>query len=305
MLQKNAATKKNLVAVLQAAKDIWTKEAVARTKAAEEKARVYKMGDVRQLLFVQHQKIKETVEVQAALVENLKKKVIPQGRAIAIAASKFTGGATKKLRADFRELEKRERLLYNDQIQYQTDESIWQKCGEGNPYYRMDLDARKADLSHREKALTIKRKELEAEKTRLTKLISEPNAKAMIQKIALGVMAKNQPEVQEYEAALEKLGTLREQMNVTEERMEAARQRMLHEKGDPVYKTNIRWKPHISMGRKVHRDAQTIADALLGKESALPKVFVRPNENDDTPWSQLTEAAKAERLADSRFHERW
>ncbi|MBQ8698666.1 MAG: MobA/MobL family protein [Schwartzia sp.] len=305
MLQKNAATKRNLVAALQAAKDIWTKEAAARAKAAEEKARVYKMSDVRQLLFEQYQKIREDCEVQKALIEELKKKVIPKGRAIAIAASKYTGGATKKVRAGLRELEKRERYLQQDQSSYRTEEFIWKQRGEGNPYRRTDLDAKKADLSHREHELAIKRKELEAEKEQLIKIMSEPDAKAAIEKIALGVMAKNQPAVQEYQTALTKLDKLREQMEHTEDRMEAVKKQMLHDRDKPVYKTNVHWKPSRSLRAKAHLDAQIISEALLGRESVLPKVFVRPNDSDDTPWSQLTEAAKAERLADSRFQERW
>ena len=305
MLQKNTAAKAKLIAALRATKNIWTKEAAARAKATEEKARTYKMSDVRQLLFIQHQKIKDLVEVQEALVEELKKKVIPQGRAIAIAASKFTGGATKKVRADFRELEKRERYLHNDQAKYQADESIWKDMGEGHPYYRADLDARKVDLTRREKELATRRKELEAEKSRLTKLISTPNAKAMIQKIALGVMAKNQPAVQEYESALAKLEGLRKHMDVTEARMEATKKQMLHDRDKRLYKTNVHWKPSLSSTMKAHRDAQVIADGLLGKDAALPKVFVHTSFDDDTPWSQLSDAAKAERIADSRFQERW
>ena len=303
MLQKNTATKAKLIAALRATKNIWTKEAAARAKAAEEKARTYRISDVRQLLFIQYQKIKENYEVQAALVEELKKKIIPKGRAIAIAASKFTGGATKKLRADFRELEKKERYLNHDQMIYRADVLSWQKLGEGNP---ADLDARKAKSSHREHELTMKRRELETEKERQIKLISAPNAKAMIQKIALGVMAKNQPAVQEYETALAKLNTLRERMDVTEERMEAVKKQMWHDREDnQLYKTNVHWKPALSPAMKAHQDAQVIADGLLGKEAAVPKVFVQASAEDDTPWSQLSDAAKAERIADSRFQERW
>lgn len=305
MLQKNKTAKAKLITAIRATKDIWTKEAAARAKATEEKARTYKMSDVRQLLFIQYQKAKESCEVQATLVESLKKKVIPQGRAIAIAASKFTGGATKKVRADFRELEKRERYLHNDQAKYQADESIWKDMGEGHPYYRADLDTRKADLTRREKELATRRKELEAEKSRLTKLISTPNAKAMIQKIALGVMAKNQPAVHEYESALVKLEGLRKHMDVTEARMEATKKQMLHDRDKRLYKTNVHWKPSLSTTMKAHRDAQVIADGLLGKDAALPKVFVHTSFDDDTPWSQLSDAAKAERIADSRFRERW
>ncbi len=303
MLQKNDVNKKNLVSTLHKIEQIWTKEAEARKKINAGKAQTYKISDVRDLLLEQYRSIKESLEVQRTLVTNLKKNVIPYERAVLMAQGKFTGGAYKELRAGLRKLAKHESYLKHDQAQYQSTLALWREHGEGKPYKKEDLDIQKNKIDARIVANHELRKSLEKEQQRLEVLCSTPTAKDMIHKIALGIMAKNQPAVQEYETAIERLNVLQDRYSITSDRLEAVRQRLVNCGDKAVYKTTAP-RSGSAANIRAHKDAQTIADGLLGKESAIPRVMQSMSGEDDD-WSMLTESAKAERAAENRFREEW
>ena len=305
MLQKNKAAKINLVAALKNINTIWKQEEENRKKLAEQKARTYKMSDVHSLLKEQERIAKESYGVQKTLVENLKKKVISRERAILMAEGKFTGGAYKKLRAELRKLKKSENYYWHDKNQYEATLALWQKYGEGNPYKKADIDAQKNRIDERFLANHELRMKLEKEQERLEALCSTPSAKETIHKMALGIMAKNQPAIQEYEKALDRLNVLQDRLSVTKERISAVRQQLTQKGDKAVYKTTTQHVAGSSApNMQAHKDAQTIADGILGKESAVPKVMQnRTGEDDD--WSMLTESAKKEKLADARFREDW
>lgn len=304
MLQNNKAAKIELIATLKNIEQVWTREEAARKKQNEAKAQTYTMSDVRSLLMEQYRLAKEKFETQKTLVANVKKDVISYERAILMAEGKFTGGAYKKLRSDLRKLKKSENYLWHDEVQYKATLTSWEKYGEGNPYKKADIDAQKKRIDERLVANHELRRNLEKEQARLEARCSTPNAKDMIHKIALGIMAKNQPAVQEYENAVARLGVLQERVTVTEERMAATRQRLISDGDKTEYKTTVHRSNAMSPILKAHKDAQTIADGLLGKGSAVPKVMQNiTGEEDD--WSMLTESAKAEKMAETRFRENW
>lgn len=305
MLKKNKVNKDKLIDVLGSITQIWGNEANTRMKAVKTQTTAYKMSDIRALLFTQYNSVKESYQVQDEIVANLKKKVISYERAVVMAESKFTGGAYKNLRQALRKLRKDELYLDKDLANYRAEEVIWRKNGEGKPYKRIDIDTKKIELDRRECEILERKQALETEKNRLEKRCSAPNAKVMIHKIALGIIAKNQPVVKEYEIAIARLNVLRKRLNITEERMEAVKKQLFHDKEQVVYKTTKHQTISLSPTIKAHKDAQTIADALLGKETAVPNVFRKVANGDDTSWDMLTEFAKAERRADSRFREDW
>lgn len=303
MLQKNKAAKINLVAALKNIDTIGKQEEENRKKLAEQKAKTYKMSDVHSLLKEQERIAKESYEVQKTLVENLKKNVISQERAILMAEGKFTGGAYKKLRAELRKLKKSENYYWHDKNQYEATLALWQKHGEGNPYKKADIDEQKKALDERFLANHELRMKLEKEQERLEALCSTPSAREMIHKMALGIMAKNQPAMQGYEKALEKMNVLQDRLDITKERLTVTRERLIVTGDEPIYRTTVR-RNRLSAKVNAHLDAQLISDALSGNEAAVPKVMQSPTGDDDD-WSMLTESAKQEKLADNRFREDW
>ena len=304
MLQKNKAAKAKLVATLKKIETVWKQEEETWKKQAEAKAQTYKMSDVQRLLNEQLRSVKESLGVQRTLVENLKKKVISNERAVMMAEGKFTGGDYKKLRADLRKLKKSEEYYWHDKNQYESTLALWEKHGEGNPYKKVDIDAQKKRIDERFVANHELRKKLEKEQARLEALCSTPAAKDMINKMALGIMAKNQPAFQEYEKALEKLNVLQDRLTVTKERMDAVRQQLTSKGDKAIFKTTTQKSGSVTSNVQAHRDAQTIADGILGKESAVPRVMQNSTGEDDD-WSMLTESAKQEKMAENRFREDW
>lgn len=303
MLRNNKTTKIELISTLKNIEQAWIKEEVARKKQTEAETQTYTMDDVRDLLMEQYRSVKEPFEVQKTLVLNLKKDVISYKRAVLMAEEKITKGAYKKLRADLRKLKKSEEYLWHDQSQYKATLALWAKYGENSPYKKADIDAQKKRIDERFVANHELRRNLEKEKARLEALCSTPSAKDMIHKIALGIMAKNQPAVQEYDKAVAHLEVLRDRLNVTEERITAVRQRISSGNDKTIYKTTSH-SGTLSPNLKAHKDAQTIADGLLGKNSAVPKVMQNMTGEEDD-WSMLTESAKAERMAETKFRENW
>ncbi len=304
MLQKNKAAKAALIETVKNINKVWREEKENRKKQSEAKAKTYKLSDVNSLLMEQYRSAKESYEVQKTLVANLKKNVISFERAVLMAEGRFTGGDYKKLRADLRKLKKSEDYYQDVKSQYDASLALWERHGEGNPFRKADIDAQKKRLDERFVANYELRMKLEKEQKRLETLCSAPAAKNMIRKIALGIMAKNQPAAQEYEKALDRLNILQERLTVTQERIKAVRQQMTYG-NKAIYKTIAQSgagsiKPNI----QAHKDAQTISDGLLGKEGAVPKVMQNPTGEDDD-WSMLTESAKQEKLAETRFSEDW
>lgn len=304
MLQNNKSTKSKLLAALKKIDQFWKQEEANRKKQLETKARTYKMGDIRELLMVQYDQAKAAYAVQKTLTIELKKKVISYERAVMMAEGKFTGGDYKALRQNQRKLEKSEKYLWHDKNQYEAALAIWQKLGEGNPYKKADIDAQKKRIDERLLANYKLRRENGKEAARLETLCSTPAAKASIQKMALGIMAKNRPTVEEYEKAVQRLNVLQNRITVTAERLEATRKRLITFGDKAIYKTTIHQSGSVAPNIQAHRDAQTIADGILGKEAAIPKVMQNMSGEDDD-WSMLTESAKAERMADNRFREDW
>ena len=303
MIQNNKETKVQLVAALKNIEKAWKADKEARKKRAEAKTRTYRISDIRELLREQYRSAKENYEVQKTLAENLKKEVIPYERALLMAEGKFTGGDYKKLRTNLRKLKKSEDYLWHDTNQYEATLELWQKHGEGNPYKKADIDAQKKRIDERFVTNHEMRKALDKEQARLEALCSTPAAKATIQKIALAIMAQNQPKAQEYEKAMEKLNVLQDRVAITEDRLATTKERLVTYGDNAIYKTTAK-RTGMSPIVAAHKDAQLIADGMLGKESAIPRVMQNmTNEDDD--WSMLTESAKAERLADLRFREDW
>ncbi len=302
MLQKNKAAKISLVAALKNIENVWTKEAEARKKQV--KAKTYKMSDVQSFLMEQYRSVKEPLDVQRTLVANLKKNVISYERAVMMAEGNFTGGDSKKLRADLRKLKKSEEYLWHDKNQYEATLALWEKHGEGNPYKKTDIDEQKKRIDERFVANHELRMKLEKEQVRLEALCSTPSAKEMIHKMALGIMAKNQPAAQEYEKAAARLNVLQDRLAITKERMEAVRKQLTTNGDKAIYKTTVQHSGSVAPNVQAHRDAQTIADGILGKESAVPRVMQNTTGEDDD-WSMLTESAKQEKMAENRFREAW
>lgn len=303
MLQKNKAAKINLIATLKTIEQVWTKDQEDRKKQSEAKAKTYKMSDIRKLLMEQYRSVKDPYEVQKTLVANLKKNVISYERAVLMAEGKFTGGAYKQLRADQRKLKKSEEYLWHDKSQYEATLALWEKHGEGNPYKKADIDAQKKRIDERFVANHELRTKLEKEQARLEALCSTPTAREMIHKIALGIMAKNQPAAQEYQKALERLNVLQERLNITNERLAVTRRQLIFAGDEPIFRTTVR-RNQSSAKVNAHLDAQLISDAFLGNEAAIPKVMTSPTGDDDD-WSMLTESARKEKEADHRFDEDW
>ena len=304
MMQNNKMAKIELIDTLKNIKQIWVKGKENRKKQNQIKRQTYTMSDIRDLLMEQYHSIKKPFEIQKTLVANLKKDVISYERAVLMAEGQFTGGAYKKLRANLRKLEKSEKYLWHDKSQYEATLTLWEKYGERSPYKKSDIDAQKQRIDERFIKNHEFRYNLKEEQMRLEKLCSTPTAKAIIHKIALGIMANNQPVVQEYEKAVERLNILQKRLTLTEKRITAVRQQLRADGDKMMYKTSSQQSGSMLPNLKAHKDAQTIADGLLGKSSAIPKVMQSKTGEDDD-WSMLTESAKAEKMAETRFRENW
>lgn len=141
--------------------------------------------------------------------------------------------------------------------------------------------------------LAIEEQKLSEEETRLNKECSTPKAKAKLQKITAGILRRNLPEIERYNALKKEGDILRSKLSESRKR-----QKIVSETSK-----NIKYRierddqggPATSL-----RDSRTIADGLGGNEKIAQLVAYSDEKNvaGMDNWKMLSEFEKEKRLAE-------
>lgn len=233
---------------------------------------------------------KKEYEKRKALCEKAKKSVISLERALQMAENSYTGGAEKELREVERDIRDWTKYHEND-VQKLTDlERAFQELPKPNPWDSEEVnaynaksqevaDARKKAEGSKTKLLELSARQKELQE-RIQSLLATPDAQTKIQEIADGILRKNQPKRQAYEALVGKMNVAKQKMLHAKDQMNVARKLAAKESPKARYKKMDRGGgSHESGGgsgggsspldRKVPSD---IMDAIMGDAKLGPLV---------------------------------
>lgn len=249
---------------------------------------------------------KKEVERLQKQLDAAKKKVLSMDRALQMASNIYTKGGLKKLREDLRSLKKKEGYLQSDQAKLEQDIAAFRKLptppstdrdlyAEYQERYSA-LASRRDELNQRIHDLANQKIELEQRKKRLAAQIDSPQGKAKIKDIALGIMKKNAPYQEQYDALHERLERATGKMNRAKVQMEALAKAVQKDKGNTQ-----RYK--VAAPVKAKDMPSIIAEAVSGNSHYASLVATMRDDNRALKtWTLMSEAAKAEE-ANKRYYQ--
>ena len=249
---------------------------------------------------------KKEVERLQKQLDAAKKKVLSMDRALQMASNIYTKVGLKKLREDLRSLKKKEGYLQSDQAKLEQDIAAFRKLpapaatdrdlyAEYQERYSA-LASRRDELNQRIHDLANQKIELEQRKKRLAAQIDSPQGKAKIKDIALGIMKKNAPYQEQYDALHERLERATGKMNRAKVQMEALAKAVQKDKGNTQ-----RYK--VAAPVKAKDMPGIIAEAVSGNSHYTSLVATMQDDNRALKtWTLMSEAAKAEE-ANKRYYQ--
>jgi len=249
---------------------------------------------------------KKEVERLQKQLDAAKKKVLSMDRALQMASNLYTKGGLKKLREDLRSLKKKEGYLQSDQAKLEQDIAAFRKLptppstdrdlyAEYQERYSA-LASRRDELNQRIHDLANQKIELEQRKKQLAAQIDSPQGKAKIKDIALGIMKKNAPYQEQYDALQGRLERATGKMNRAKVQMEALAKAVQKDKGNTQ-----RYK--VAAPVKAKDMPGIIAEAVSGNSHYASLVATMQDDNRALKtWTLMSEAAKAEE-ANKRYYQ--
>ena len=231
-------------------------------------------------------------------MEAAKKKVLSMDRALQMASNIYTKGGLKKLREDLRELKKREGYLQNDQAKLEQDIADFRKLpvpasADRDQYAEYQerysaLASRRDELNQRIHDLANQKIELEQRKKRLAAQIDSAQGKSKIKDIALGIMKKNAPYQEQYDALHGRLERATGKMNRAKVQMEALAKAVQKDKGN-------RQRYKVAAPVKAKDKPGIIAAAVSGNSHYASLVATMRDDNRSLKtWTLMSETAKEE-----------
>ncbi|MBP2629436.1 MAG: hypothetical protein H6Q70_64 [Firmicutes bacterium] len=268
---------------------------------------VFTAKRLQEILSASYDNLKMEYDRTREAAQKLESRVISYDRAIAIAKDIYAHGDFKKLREEYRVLEKKEKYLTTDKINYQQSEEefskiskpkFWQTSQTKTDYEnkKQELLQKANQLSYREKMLLSEKSKLDHEQSRLNALCEAPEGKSKIEEIAMGILKKNQPIAEKHKALMEKTKESLQKFNHTKKQLQAVKKQAAVDKNTTQYAVV---KHHSSGGGYSPSSAPSIiADAILGDPKAVQLVArIKPGLGEmEKDWDMMTEIEKDEKL---------
>ena len=276
-------------------------------KSAVEVPEFFSISDLKENLRQQYRALQKQQENSESKLAELRMKVISPSRAMLIAKNIFFNGDLKKLNAEKSKYEKAEKKLDSDFKFYQEqkfilDNTKWENDGEKiqQLYY---LTKTKFKLERRQEELKKRKTELEEESKRLDNQCLTNTAKEKIAIIAVSILRKNLPIVQNFEKEKQRLKSIKEKLKQTKIRLNFIAENLAKKKN------YYRVLDSANLPRKTLEDenqiVEIIADALRGENYAV-QLVARSSGNNlemEKDWELMSDLDKDEFLHKKIFRE--
>lgn len=252
---------------------------------------------------------------QQRLLDKLSKQVISFDRAAAMAKNNFLNGSISKLNAERRALEKEEKRIAVARLEYQEAEAAFKvlpkpKWYQGKDEYNLKQEKlvnMQTTLSTREHEQKQNIARLDSEAAHLEQMCASPAGKAKISAITAGILKKNKPIAERYNALNQKAKQLSIKLTEVKELQKNVHRQIALDAGKSISYTSGQAntpKPHGGSVRAKYgeKDIFDIARAMNGGKKPISKAGLSVNlssqdkELDYDAMDQTDRAAEMEKV---------
>lgn len=233
--------------------------------------------DVYKELKKTQQDLKEVYNKYELSIQKTGKQIISIPRAEDIAKNIYVKGAFKQLRADLRELDKDVKRVDAAKSELKKEHDTFIKIKKPSWYQdkseylkkEASIQVMTDQIIKRETVIAEHNQKLSIEKKRLEALCSTPKAFRKITDIALGILSKNRPIIQEHETLIKQQAQIKVKWDEIKFLQKGAAEQMYKDKGKNIkYKVSRGFVGRPSLGLKV----KTLASAFNGNATAAKLV---------------------------------
>lgn len=216
------ANLKILEEMAKTSEDILSESHKKEEKGAPVIPEIFSMSDIKENLRLQYRSLKMQQETAEDRLAEMRQKVISASRALLIAKNIFLNGELKKLNAEKRKYEKAAKKFESD-IEFFSQEKIkFEKAENYTEKFQHSyfLTKSKIEIELRQKNLANWKNKLDDRTQQLEKHCALKDTKEKIGIIAASILRKNLPQVQNFESAKKKLGTINQKLKEMRNRLD-------------------------------------------------------------------------------------
>lgn len=279
---------------------------------------MHPIEDILEVLYRRQSRLKAQVRRLQKNAYTLKKDVISEERALLIAQDVYSKGECKTIRQGLRKVAKKEAAMAEVEKKYQA---VLQDAKQ-TPEAIQTAKEKLASLATAKQELTAEKTKLETRQTYWQEQFKKPERQESLKDIASGILRKNAPKLQLFQAAEQAHQTTKNSLTLVQQQIASFSKQaekdglqkqisfsLTKEEIDGLMKhqrpgsREVAQKPKTAGRASIPADAPSkIADAIAGNEACAKLVAVlRDDDQGLKNWSLMTEAAKEEEFNKSFY----